>query len=77
MIEQQVRDVFSNLSLRDGTVQNSLRDIFQAIAEYQKTKNVLALMNKFQTYDWLQEYEPIDYTMATMRQIIQPRAYVS
>ena len=77
MIEQQVRDVFSNLSLRDGTVQNSLRDIFQAIAEYQKTKNVLALMNKFQTYDWLEPYQPLEYTMATVRQIIQPRAYVS
>ena len=40
--------VFSNLSLRDGTVQNSLRDIFQAIAEYQKTKNVLGRLDSNQ-----------------------------
>ena len=33
--------VFSNLSMKDGEVHNSLRNIFQAVAEYQKTKNVL------------------------------------
>ena len=52
--------------------------LFLAIAVSERNEsNQLALLNSFQTYDWLQEYEPIDYTMATMRQILQPRAYVS
>lgn len=42
--------VFSNLSLRDGKVQNSLKDIFQAVLEYQKTKDVLALVDIVGTY---------------------------
>ncbi len=50
--------VFSNLSLKDGTVQNSLRDIFQAIAEYQKTKNVLPDLDSNQN-EWIQS--PLSY----------------
>jgi hypothetical protein len=42
--------VFSNLSLRNRTVQNSFQDIFAAVLEYQRTKDVLSLLNKIRTF---------------------------
>ncbi|GEM_PF-2059886 len=42
----------------------------QAVAEYQKTKNVLALASTFRTYEWTKPYQPLDYSFRYMQQIL-------
>jgi len=40
------------------------------VAGYVETKNVLGLIDNFITFEWLKQYEPLDETMATMKQVL-------
>lgn len=63
--------------MADGTMRNSLKTIFAAIGRYEETQEVRALMDAFQTYSWLEEYEPLDQTMAEMQAVLYPQSFLT